>query len=203
MPNHIYYVIHFHCNEDRMQEILAEIQHDHFGPGSIDFNKLIPMPDDVYKGPLGVKEMEQYPGEKNWYDWSIENWGSKFNAYDFEILPKVRDGIAFNTAWSAVPKVVQCISERFPEVEMEYAWADEDFGSNTGMLEYKNGEIRSVFIPEDRTKEAFQFAAALQGASIEDFGYRVNEKTGDIEFDEALFMEKMPGHKPKQLDRGR
>ncbi len=67
MPNHIYNVVHFDCSEEKLQEILEAIQHDHFGPGSIDFNKLIPMPDDVYQGNLGSREMNLYPGTKNWY----------------------------------------------------------------------------------------------------------------------------------------
>ena len=203
MPNHIYNVVRFDCEEDRLQEILGAIQHDHFGPGSIDFNKLIPMPDDVYQGNLGAKEMKEYPGTKNWYGWSVENWGTKWNAYDFENLPKIKDGIVFNTAWSSVPAIVQKISERFPDVGIEYAWADEDFGSNTGLLEFKDGAVQRMYIPEDRTNEAFRFAAAVQGADLNEFGYKENPETGDVEFDETLFTDRMPQIKPRQQERER
>ena len=203
MPNHIYNVVHFDCGEDRLQEILEAIQHDHFGPGSIDFNKLIPMPDDVYQGNLGAREMREHPGTKNWYGWSVENWGTKWNAYDFEYLPKIKDGIVFNTAWSSVPAIVQKISEKFPDVGIEYAWADEDFGSNTGLLEFKDGAVQRVYIPEDRTNEAFRFAAAVQGAELKEFGYREDPETGDIEFDETLLMDRMPQIKPRQQERER
>jgi len=41
-----------------------------------DFNKIVPMPDFIFKGNLGQKEKEEY-GKNNWYDWSITNWGTK------------------------------------------------------------------------------------------------------------------------------
>ena len=45
----------------------------------LDFDKIIPMPKDIYRGELGEKEKKKY-GKKNWYDWSIDNWGTKWNA---------------------------------------------------------------------------------------------------------------------------
>jgi len=68
MPNHIYNVITFDCGHERAQQILEDLKCDGCDLGSIDFNKLIPMPDNVYKGPLGFKEREMYPGDLNWYD---------------------------------------------------------------------------------------------------------------------------------------
>lgn len=135
--------------------------------------------------------------------WSVENWGTKWPAYGFEDLPQVKDGIVFNTAWSSVPRIVEKISEKFPDVRMEYCWADEDFGSNTGLLEFKGGAVQRVYIPEDRTNEAFRFAAAVQGADIREFGYRENPETGDVEFDESLFMDRMPAVKPRDQVRER
>ena len=46
------------------------IQSDEIGLGSIDFNKVIPMPDYIFQGNLGMAEREKY-GKENWYDWSI------------------------------------------------------------------------------------------------------------------------------------
>ena len=34
-----------------------------------DFEKIIPMPEDIYRGSIGAKEKDLY-GENNWYDWS-------------------------------------------------------------------------------------------------------------------------------------
>ena len=47
MPNHVRNIITFDCGEDKLKEILERIQNDEFGIGSIDFNKLIPMPESL------------------------------------------------------------------------------------------------------------------------------------------------------------
>lgn len=111
MPNHIYNVVTFDCPHERISEILHAVEMEGGGLGSIDFEKLIPMPEDVYRGPLGQKEMELYPGDKNWYDWSIDNWGTKWNAYGYDYLPHKEDAIVFNTAWSAVPRIIAKLSD--------------------------------------------------------------------------------------------
>ena len=198
MPNHIYNIVTMKCPHEQAQTILNEVQDDHYGIGSIDFEKLIPMPDDVYRGPLGSKEMKEYPGEKNWYNWSINHWGTKWPAYGTDELPAVEDSLVFQTAWSSVPIVIRELSHRYPDISMEYSWADEDFGSNTGMIEFKGGDAVSVYIPEDQSPEAYEFAAALQGCSIEDFGFVRDPKTGDIHFNDEVFQDKAPDFKPKE-----
>ena len=186
MPNHIYNVIRFEGQENEVKRIMSDIQLDSAGPGTIDFNKIIPMPENVYRGPLGKKEREKYPNELNWYDWSIKHWGTKFNAYDFEAGVKGDDSLVFHTAWSSVPRVLEVLSEKYPDVRMEYSWADEDFGANTGTVTFKAGEVESLFIPADHSKEAIEFAAALQDAKPEDFGFVFNEKENAYMFDYSV-----------------
>ncbi len=163
MPNHVYNIVTFDCSAEKAQEILSAVEMEGRGLGSVDFEKLIPMPEDLYKGPLGMEQMRQYPGDLNWYDWSVNHWGTKWNAYGYEDLPRIENALVFNTAWSSVPAVIGALSEKYPDVSMEYCWADEDFGSNTGMLVFKGGEIRDGYIPEDGSPEAYAFAAAVQG----------------------------------------
>ena len=82
-----------------------------------DFNRIIPMPEGIYMGPVGTKERELYP--LNWYDWSIENWGTKWNSECVEI-----DGedIRFETAWSPCLPVIEALAERFPEARFWYRY---------------------------------------------------------------------------------
>ena len=77
MPNHVENHLTFDCSEERLKEILQAIGRDEdsaldgqYGIGTFDFNKVIPMPDDIYRGDLGPKEQKIY-GKKNWYDWSL------------------------------------------------------------------------------------------------------------------------------------
>ena len=79
MPNHVQNRITFEGEPKQVAALLAAIQNEKYGIGSIDFQKIIPMPSNIYRGNLGQKELERY-GENNWYDWSVKNWGTKWNA---------------------------------------------------------------------------------------------------------------------------
>ena len=75
MPNWVTNRIVFHGDQENIDRVLQYIK----GNGSkIDFNKIIPMPDNIYRGDLGKRERELY-GSNNWYDWSVANWGTKWN----------------------------------------------------------------------------------------------------------------------------
>ena len=203
MPNDIYNVVTFNCAHERTAEILKAVEMEGCELGSIDFEKLIPMPEDVYRGPLGRDEMKQYPGEKNWYDWSVNNWGTKWNAYGYDYLPQKDDALVFNTAWSAVPQVIAKLSETYPEVTVDYCWADEDFGSNTGRLQFKNGEVIDGYIPDDQSPEAYEFAAAIQDLSLEDFGLALDKNTGRVRYLEEVTPQEAqkPAEKTKGAER--
>lgn len=138
MPNHITNIVKYEGDADRIKEMLEQIKVDEFGIGTIDFNKLIPMPEslniesgsrtdrglkaykefleiytfgrkvedldllnipaeseekfleirkDVEQGDweLGKKAFQnayQY-GYSTWYEWSINNWGTKWNSYGY------------------------------------------------------------------------------------------------------------------------
>lgn len=173
MPNHIKNVVSFeNVPKERAQEVLQAIQDDDFGPGSIDFNKIIPMPDYIYRGNLGMEERQKY-GANNWYDWSISNWGTKWNAYEPELYTD-GDTITFYTAWSAPHPVLAELSRQFPEVLVYHRWCDEDIGNNVGEREYLNGEIIYENIPPAYSKEAYEMAASIMGCDLEELGYRVN-----------------------------
>jgi uncharacterized surface anchored protein len=88
MPNHVTNVVTIEgVSEDRLTAILAAIRmNDVEGRRSLDFNKIIPMPDSVYQGNLGEKERRLY-GENNWYDWAVKNWGTKWNSYNYDNEP--------------------------------------------------------------------------------------------------------------------
>ena len=80
-------------------------------------------------GVLYLENQRKY-GYTTWYEWSIANWGTKWNALNqnFE-EPNV---LWFDTAWAGVPLLIQTLSEKFPDIEFLYAYADEDLGSNVG-----------------------------------------------------------------------
>jgi len=97
-------------------------------------------------------------GYHDWYTWSVGNWGTKWNAWDVEVVGNV---IVFQTAWAGVPELMLKLSGLFPKVEILFEFADEDYGSNLGKYVFRNGEIISEYEPEDESPEARQLAKAI------------------------------------------
>lgn len=77
-------------------------------------------------------------GFANWYDWSLHNWGTKWNAYSQSLVER---GIKFDTAWSAPVDLIRDLSKMYPEVTVYHKFADEDMGYNVGNLSYESGDI--------------------------------------------------------------
>lgn len=124
MPNWVTNEITFDVSEDyEMEEIKNFMMSEEC---EFDFNKLVPMPSDIYRGNLGEKELKLY-GKKNWYDWSCENWGTKWNACD--VLWGEYE-VSFETAWSPVNDLVKKLAKKFPNVPMTYYW--DDYVGNSG-----------------------------------------------------------------------
>ena len=198
MPNHVTNVISFSGDKSRISAMLKEIQNDEHGIGSVDFEKILPMPDTVYNGSLGIRERELY-GDNNWYDWRIGNWGTKWNSYGYTENTTFQDGkIKFLTAWSAPHPILQKLSEMYPDVKMEHEWADEDIGMNCGRYVYYDGERLEEYFPESQ-KECLEFAAKVMDVSLEeDYALYLNaSETGyvNIEYDdeyELVEIEDLP-----------
>ena len=47
MPNHVTNVLTLHGESDQIRAMLEAIQYDDLGIGSVDFNKIIPMPESL------------------------------------------------------------------------------------------------------------------------------------------------------------
>lgn len=111
---------------------------DNVDPDAInmDFNAIIPTPAYIYQDNLVQGSSEQKNG-RNWYDWNIENWGTKWNAYDTVILQDIPDHpipdydgnhtlqAVFDTAWSPPTPVVRRLAHDFPDTEIYHEYIDE------------------------------------------------------------------------------
>lgn len=132
---------------------------------------------------------EQKYGAATGYEWHINNWGSKWSAYRTEMLDD--STIQFNTAWSDVKPVILALSQKFPDVEMNYQWADEDIGVNMGDATFKNGECIDEIQFQNSSKEAYEFAADLWEVDLEEEGLAFDEKTGTYEYQDMDESPKM------------
>ena len=103
-------------------------------------------------GEKAFNNIQKY-GVKSWYNFAIQKWGTKWNAYDcclddvsvdnFKEDLLNLDNITFNfqTAWSAPAQIFDELSKKYPDVTFYIEYADEDIGHNCGYFEIKNGNV--------------------------------------------------------------
>lgn len=104
-----------------------------------------------------------------WYEWSVANWGTKWNAYGQNDKRNTADTIHFETAWSAPLALIAELSKLFPECTLQFDYADEDSGSNAGLVTFKNGEPVNIIQPKSQTKEAYDIYFDLHPGRIDDY----------------------------------
>lgn len=129
MPNHVPQVIHFTQKEDldgNCNDILKKISSK---DQAIDFNKIIPPPKNMIRGNLSTIEMAELDkkGVPYWYKWQRDNWGTKWNAYEIEILDEsdYELKIKFQTAWNVPRQIIMKLIEIFPEFKIDHVGVDE------------------------------------------------------------------------------
>lgn len=197
MPNHVTSVITLSGDESRIKSMLEAIQNEEYGLGSVDFNKVLPMPDNIYQGDLGPAERAIY-GRNNWYDWCLANWGTKSNCYGYDNGVEMEDGkLKFLTAWSAPHPILEKLSQMYPDIKIEHEWADEDIGNNCGRYVYYDGERIEEYFPESQ-KDCLEFAANVMDVSLEeDYSLYLNATETEyinIEYDDEYELIEVAGH---------
>ena len=83
MANFVTNIVHFQGDPERIVDLRGAVQDDQYGMSGIDFNKIIPMPSGLWMGGINPDTRAKY-GKNNWLDWSVANWGTKWNAFRFD-----------------------------------------------------------------------------------------------------------------------
>ena len=137
MPNYCYNSLSIEGSYDTLKKIHDLVREEE---NPFDFGKIIPMPDYIYKGVFGPKEEKIY-GKNNWYDWSWENWGTKWNSCDAH-CDWFCDCLeySFETAWSPCEPVIKALAALFPDTKILYSFF-EDGCCFCGKQEYENGRM--------------------------------------------------------------
>lgn len=139
MPNHCENDLIITGNVDAVTTVLEKVEggvEDH-NKIYLDFNKIIPMP-------------SAYSSDDGWYEWCIENWGTKWNAYWFgeKLEEKIKKGnktklkvtLTFSTAWSPPTPVIEALITHFPACEFDLKYYECGCAFK-GHLKGKNGSV--------------------------------------------------------------
>ena len=128
MPNHIYQKLRINNwnDEKALSKLKAQIFNEE---GELDFNKIIPQPENIFTGILGEKERKMCidEGRPNWHDWNTENWNTKWGSYSFELNEDDENTLSFDfqTAWNAPAPIMNKIFELAKGCEIHYLAVDE------------------------------------------------------------------------------
>jgi len=101
----------------------------------------VPMPKDL-DGTTAPSE------EPNWYDWCVENWGTKWDVdVNIEDMDKESAWMTFNTAWGPPVPWLKHIAKRFPKVRFQLKYQEDSmcfFGVATANQD--NGKVVDEYI---------------------------------------------------------
>lgn len=122
------------------------------------------------KGEEIYKMYKKY-GATSWYDWSLNNWGTKWNAYSTSTGDMDNENkftLYFQTAWSHPYPVLEKLVSMFPELEFDYKFADEDFSYNTG-TGYGSEGVLTMCYPNGGSDEAVKLYIECWDEDEEDY----------------------------------
>ena len=124
-------------------------------------------------------------GYATWYRFCSDKWGTKWNA-DSGCLLDADGNLRFDTAWAAPEPIMKALSEKFPTVSFQHAWADEDLGHNVGRATYRNGHVIDYYLPEPGSAQAYELAFDILQTSPEAQSLRFDPKTSSYVYDESM-----------------
>jgi hypothetical protein len=129
----------------------------------IDFEKIIPPPDNLFRGNLGQPEEEYCKNNNipNWYDWNRENWGTKWNAVDGELRPSKQGDstmLFFDTAYSLplpiLERIEHMLMNEFLGLNIYGEFIEESYSVAGVVLMGKDGgDLRELDIDFDQVSE--------------------------------------------------
>lgn len=137
------------------------------------FNDFVPIPQEE---------------QENWYDWNIENWGTKWDLTEDTVVIEESDSrlrLEFNTAWAPPTQWLTSVAQKYPDLTFVVSYYEEGVGF-AGFAVFREGvkisdvifelgdldEYESHYNNQEYTEDA---KAAWDSPSI------LRESRGDIE----------------------
>ena len=136
MPNHCYNRVTFYSSNEEEVAKLKKIFEDERC-----FGQIIPEPDwantplmtgqeksfgrirgNLGELPVDGRFQSTDQADDRWYDWRVQNWDTKWDAYDVEVVDPDPENmeITFNTAWSPPESICHALREQYPDVSISW-----------------------------------------------------------------------------------
>jgi hypothetical protein len=133
MPNHVYNTLTIEAkNQEDLDAFLQKAKHE---DREFSFWNFVTPPQEAldsgeYHAIHGfVEGKDSGNTHNNWYNFNNREWGTKWDAYDVDVLRDVPNQpsylFAFTTAWAHPYPVFVAITEQHPELEFEFTWQEE------------------------------------------------------------------------------
>lgn len=164
MPNWCFNTIKVEGNPRAVQRFAKAVHTSIAGEVNLfDFNAIIPCPKELLGDEwqsdekVAAANKEKY-GFTGWYDWNVENWGTKWNSSEVRKANGDKAGTLiydFDTAWSPVSdKIMLRLSTRFPSLTITQEWHEEACMYPSARKVWKDGvvvseEIQNTFWSEE------------------------------------------------------
>ena len=132
------------------------------------FEGVLPMPKELdITSPTREEDKAQAEaniknhGHADWYNWRVDNWGTKWDVGECYISDIVKDYVHldFDTAWSPPLPYYKALSKKYPllTIEVEYSEPGMDFA---GIEKYQGGELMES---EEYTHGVYQWIHDREG----------------------------------------
>jgi hypothetical protein len=185
MPNWCSNILEASGPEEEVCRFLEET-----GP-VLSFDRIIPMPEELRdtvsppRPPYNAgthaltlwqqrqAELLKKYGAADWYDWAVQNWGTKWDA---DAVQQEECGYSFDTAWSPPFPVIAALAAKYSKLRFSLIFGEPGmyFG---GQVAYQNGAlIEETIIPDDELPAFFE----------EMFGWEQDDEE-DVDFDPELW----------------
>lgn len=135
MPNHCANTLKITAHTPEQLALLADIRHQLTLEEKHIFNTIYPCPAELMdtragfpKDPQEPDNIEKY-GYAHWYDFCVAEWGTKWDAYEVDLLSDTGNSltISFDTAWSPPTGIYATLLTKGFSVEATFVEQGCDF----------------------------------------------------------------------------
>jgi len=159
MPNHITNILDVTGPLKEIIRFKKTVCHFEVAPDGtreriFDFNMTVTMPKELnVESSSNKKMLPVYKaniakfGYKDWFDWNIAKWGTKWNSFDLDKLKRIPNGSRFRFDTASTPPSVWIVTtaKLFPSLKFKDTWFNE--GGTAGILTVKNDDASNKQIP--------------------------------------------------------